>query len=329
MFPTLRYWLVLAQALFVLALAAISAQPVQFELSRPLSAALMIWAVGSLWLLGRTIPAALRTNDPVHAFFVHIRAEAGTLSQAFTYALLIGFAMALHGWAKTMIPHVASYWADPMLADFDHALFGRDPWTLFRNDTLAPFFAEIYICWFPVTFGTMGVLAFSKRDHSVLLAAFLAILVIVGTVGQYVLPSVGPIFYERIGLGPRFAELTATTDPTVRFLADYLWQNYQSGGANLGTGISAMPSMHVTLAVWTMFAARALWRPLVVPAAVYALIIYVTSVASGWHYATDGLVGAALAAGIYVGLCWRARQLAGAPVQKGDAAEHGPVGVLT
>ena len=48
-----------------------------------------------------------------------------------------------------------------------------------------------------------------------------------------------------------------------------------------------------------------LWRPLVIPAAGYALIMWVTSIASGWHYATDGIVGAAFAAAIYAWLCRR------------------------
>lgn len=327
MFRILRYWIVLVQALFVLALAANSAEPVRFELSRPITAALMIWSVGCIVLLGRTMAATLRTHAPPAAFVAHVRAELSTLSNAFTYALLLGFAMALHGWAKTMIPHVSSYWADPMLADWDHALFGQDPWPLFRNDALSPLFAKIYICWFPVTFGTAGVLAFSKRDHSILLTAFLAILLIVGTIGQYVLPSVGPIFYERMGLGTRFAGLATGNDPTVTFLADYLWSNYESGGANLGTGISAMPSMHVTLAVWTMLAARALWRPLVIPAALYALIIYVTSIATGWHYATDGIVGAILVVTIYAGLNWYAKRSTSAADGRVNPGPD-PVGVL-
>jgi hypothetical protein len=310
MFPTLRYWLVAAQAAFVLSLAAISSRPIPFEYSRPMGAALMIWSVGFLFLVGRTLTFDTRADRPLTSFVVGLKQEAGTLWKAFTYALLLGLAMALHGWAKTMIPHAGGYWADPMLAELDHLMFGQDPWPLFRIDAVGPLFAKIYVSWFPVTFGMIGLLAFSKRDHSVLLNAFLAILIIVGTIGQYALPSAGPIFYERIGLGPRFDQLIATTDPSVAYLADYLWQNYQAGGANLGTGISAMPSMHVTLAVWTMFAAHALWRPLVFPAALYALIIYVTSVASGWHYATDGLVGAALAAAIYAWLCKRARQSA-------------------
>ena len=323
MFPTLRYWLVAAQAAFVLSLAATSSRPIPFEYSRPMGAALMIWSVGFLFLAGRTLLFETRADRPVTSFAIGIKEEAGTLWKAFTYALLLGLAMALHGWAKTMIPQVGGFWADPMLANLDHWLFGQDPWQLFRIGPLNAIFAKLYVCWFPVTFGMMGLLAFSKRDHSVLLTAFLAILIIVGTIGQYALPSAGPIFYERIGLGPRFDQLVATTDPSVNFLADYLWRNYESGGANLGTGISAMPSLHVTLAVWTMFAARAVWRPLVVPAAAYAVIIYIYSVASGWHYATDGLVGAALAAAIYASLAKRA-QLPTRPVE--ELAE--PAGAL-
>ena len=325
MIPTLRYWLVAVQAVFVLGLAAISSRPIPFEFSRPMIAALMIWAAGFLFLLVRTAISSVRIDRPLTSLVIGIKGETKTLSRAFGYALLLGLAMALHGWAKTMIPNAGGYWADPMLANFDRALFGQDPWHLFKLAGLSPLFAKIYVSWFPVTFGMMGLLAFSKRDHGVLMTAFLAILIIVGTIGQYVLPSAGPIFYERLGLGPRFDELIATTDPSVTFLADYLWRNFESGGANLGTGISAMPSMHVTLAVWTMFAARAFWRPLTIPAAAYALVIYVTSVASGWHYATDGIVGAALATAIYAWLARRARQ---STEQAAGPAESQPVGAM-
>lgn len=302
MYPALRYWLVAVQAVFVLSLAAISSRPIPFEFSRPMGAALMIWSVGFLYLLARTFIAAIRSKKPVETFFESIKAEFWTLFRAFVYALLLGLAIALHGWAKSMIPHVGGYWADPLLADLDHLLFGQDPWTLFRSDLLRPVYSEAYVSWFLITFGTMGVLAFSKREHSVLMTAYLAILIIGGTIGQYLLPSVGPIFYERIGLGPRFAELVATNDPTYGLFADYLWKHYQFGGADLGTGISAMPSMHVTLAVWTVFAAHALWRPLAVPATIYALVIFAASIASGWHYALDGIVGAGVAIGIYAWL---------------------------
>src|SRR4030095_1717013 len=108
-------------------------------------------------LRGRPRVAAAPTNVPIPAFFANIKEEIGTLTKAFGYALLLGLAMALHGWAKTMIPHVGGYWADTMLSDFDHFLFGQDPWHLFRAIGLGPAFAKVYVSWFPVTFGMMGL----------------------------------------------------------------------------------------------------------------------------------------------------------------------------
>jgi PAP2 superfamily len=294
----LRYWLVGFQALFVVTLALVSSHPIPFEFSRPMGAAMMIWSVGILFLIARTMFAAFRADNPNEAFFEGIKSEIGTIRAALIYAVLLGLSIALHGWGKSMIPHVTSYWADPYLANLDAAIFGQDPWHLFRSDLFRPLYSQAYVSWFLITFGTMGFLAFSKRDHSAILTSYLAILIIGGTVGQYLLPSAGPIFYERVGHGARFAELVATNDPTYGLFADYLWKHYQAGGANLGTGISAMPSMHVTLAVWTVIAARALWRPLMVPAIIYALVIWAASIASGWHYALDGIVGAALAIGV-------------------------------
>ncbi|QNN68015.1 phosphatase PAP2 family protein [Sphingomonas lutea] len=115
-----------------------------------------------------------------------------------------------------------------------------------------------------------------------------------GTIGQYVLPSAGPIFYELVGFGPRFHELVATNDPTYSGFAKYLWRHFSTGSADIGTGISAMPSMHVSMSVWTVIAARAIWKPLMIPAILYALTVWLGSIASGWHYATDGIVGAAI-----------------------------------
>ena len=317
MFPTLRYWLVAVQAIFVLSLAAISARPIPFEFSRPMSAALMIWAAGFFYLLARVYLSTRRERLSFQAYRDRVREENATVVKAFGYALLMGLAIALHGWGKSMIPHVGGYWADPMLADLDHRLFGQDPWHLFRSDLLRPIYAQAYVCWFLITFGAVGVLAFSKKDQNALITAYLAIMIIGGTIGQYLLPSAGPIFYERVGLGDRFAQLVATNDPTYGLFADYLWQHYQAGGANLGTGISAMPSMHVTLAVWTVFAAHAIWRPLMVPAALYALTIWAASIASGWHYALDGMVGAVLA----IAICtFMLRNHGKAPARQGATA---------
>jgi hypothetical protein len=292
--------LVAVQAVFVLLLAYVSARPIPFEFSRPMAAALLIWMVGLTFMALRLCWALGRAGAPLSDIGPALKAEWPTISRAFWWAVVLGLAMALHGWGKSMIGGVSGYWADPYLAVFDGWLFGTDPWRLVRHDLLTPIYAKAYVSWFPITFGTMGLLAFSSRDHHRVLTLFLTVMIIGGTIGQYVLPSAGPIFYERMGLGLRFHELVATNDPTFGLFADYLWTNFIASSANLGTGISAMPSMHVSMAVWTVIAARAIWAPLAVPAAIYALLVWFASISSGWHYATDGLVG-----GLVVLVCYK------------------------
>jgi membrane-associated phospholipid phosphatase len=67
-------------------------------------------------------------------------------------------------------------------------------------------------------------------------------------------------------------------------------------GTNLdfASGISAMPSMHVAMA--TLFAIAGFRRSRLLGGifTVYALTIWVASVHLGWHYALDGVVGAAM-----------------------------------
>jgi hypothetical protein len=291
----IKYILLASQALFVLLMLAGSDRPIPFEFSRPMGAAMMLWTVGVWIIILRVLFRSLRAERPILSLVPLAKSELPIVLRALEWAAILGLALAIHGWAKSSMPFVTGYWADNLLADVDHAIFGTDPWRLFRSEMLRAIHAQAYVSWFPITFGTMAILAFSRKDHSALFDSYLATLVIGGTMGEHLLPSAGPIFYERLGLGTRFSELVTTNDPTYSLFADYLWKYYQSGGAGLGTGISAMPSMHVALAVWTLFAAYRIWKPLAVPAFLYVLVIWSASIASGWHYATDGLVGALIA----------------------------------
>ena len=315
----IRVLLVCVQALFVAALAFISERPIPFEFSRPMAAALLIWLFGLTFMGLRLCWNLGKAGAPLTQLGPAIKQEWPMISSAFQWAVILGLAMALHGWAKSMIPHVTGYWADPFLANLDYRLLGTDAWSLVRSDLLEPVYAQVYVSWFPITFGTMGVLAFSGRDHSRILTLYLAVLIIGGTIGQYALPSAGPIFYERMGFGDRFNELIATNHPTYARFADYLWENYTAAGANLGTGISAMPSMHVSMAIWTVIAARAVWAPLAIPAGIYALLIWLASITSGWHYATDGLVGLLVVAACHHLVVRAPRRIETAPVPSSAA----------
>ena len=100
---------------------------------------------------------------------------------------------------------------------------------------------------------------------------------------------------------------------------DILWAAYERGDlAGFGKGISAMPSLHVTIATLN---ALVIWRHsrrLGIAAAIYAALVALASVHLGWHYAVDTYVGAAAAIVIWhgVGLALRkAPQMARAPAE--------------
>ena len=81
-----------------------------------------------------------------------------------------------------------------------------------------------------------------------------------------------------------------------------LWDAYGAGhGVRLGSGISAMPSMHVASSVLFFLLARRVGRAAGWAFGIFALLIFVGSVHLAWHYALDGYVGAAGAL-----LLWRA-----------------------
>jgi hypothetical protein len=120
--------------------------------------------------------------------------------------------------------------------------------------------------------------------------AYFATWSLFGTVGQALLSSAGPIFYARIGLGDRFDAMPVPV--LADTISNYLWQSYATHSLAPGAGISAMPSLHIATMAWmvTTFAAfRSRWT---FPALLLSLYIYAGSIALGWHYATDGIVGA-------------------------------------
>ena len=69
-----------------------------------------------------------------------------------------------------------------------------------------------------------------------------------------------------------------------------LWENLKEESLLAGGGISAMPSMHVSMMTLCGLAAWQVNRLLGVVTALFAGIILVGSVHLGWHYAVDGYV---------------------------------------
>lgn len=224
---------------------------------------------------------------------------ASDLVEVVAVVVLVGLQMAVLGWLKVMLPHAQPFWADPMLAQMDAAMFGTDPWriTHFLFGWATPVIDRAYVTWAPLKFAVL--LCVALAPPSILKArAILSYFLMVASsaVGQYSLSSAGPVFYERFGFGDRFADLPL--EPWVNIASVYLWQGYQQPTAHMGAGISAMPSLHVAIALWIALVTRAYLPKFQALGWAYFALILVGSVHLGWHYAMDSIiaVGIGLAA---------------------------------
>ncbi len=168
---------------------------------------------------------------------------------------------------------------------------------------------SIYALWFAALL--FFVVWASWSCHQILrrraITALLLLWVVGGTLAAGALASGGPCYYEAL-VGPPnpYAPLMARLDEVdrespllARFNQRELWAMMQAGRWAAFGGISAMPSLHVGIAVLFALTAWQVSRAIGAALAVYAVAVHVGSIALGWHYAVDGYAGAAIA-----WLCW-------------------------
>ena len=211
---------------------------------------------------------------------------------------------------KSMIPYINPFAWDPSLAAWDRVLHGGlDPWLLLQPVLGFPFATAVvnlfYQCWLAILYGVLVWQAFCVERQALRMQFFLAFVLCWGLVGNLaatVLSSAGPVYFELVtGLESPFAPLMAyLRDANEAYpiwaleLHERLWNAYVTDSEELGKGISAMPSIHVSTAVLFMLVAWNTNRTLGWAFAAYAAAVMIGSVHLAWHYALDGYVGAAM-----------------------------------
>lgn len=201
-------------------------------------------------------------------------------------------------------------------ADLDQLLFfGHDPWRiLFTPIHSLPLQQIIEInynlFWHVQIFAIVAYIAFSdyKTNGRVrYLVCSLLVWAIVGSLFAGLFVSAGPAYYglvtgDELRFGEQVTALAEYDASTAIAYQAYLWKSYINNVPGFGTGISAFPSIHVSLVILNMLFAFEINKKLGCLAAFYALFVLYSSVYLAWHYAIDGLFGGIIVAIIYYGV---------------------------
>ncbi len=247
----------------------------------------------------------------------------------------ISFIMSIFASIKTLFPMVNPFYLDVALGELDQALhFGSHAWELthavFGSVLATRVMDFMYQIWFGILliFPVWMVVSYRLGNiRTKFLLAYILTWSLLGTFFAVASSSVGPVFYGNFVDGAniyaplmdRLHEISGVIKGDDGAVGLYsilaqkiLWSYYTNDYVVLGSGISAMPSMHVSFAALVYLTVGEMNRKAGYVALLYLIFIQIGSVHLGWHYAVDGYLSILLTWAIWKFSGWLVGRVCGA-----------------
>jgi hypothetical protein len=269
-------------------------------------------------LLAIDLGIVLRRKQPafplqlVRDRYFSSRAQGFVLAGLPVLAVLILF-LPFYSKMKSMIPLLNEYDWDTVFIAWDRRLLGQDAWRLLQPVLGYPIVTSLismfYQVWLLLLYPGCLLMCFHPAAAAVRQRFFLVYLASWGVIGvglATTFASVGPCFLEPLTGNPTFApqieylrtanrEFPVLSLPVQELLL--IW--FSSDARGLGSGITAMPSMHVAVAFLYVLAGWQISRRLGIALLCFCLVILLGSVHLAYHYLVDGLVSIAVVTGLW------------------------------
>jgi len=207
---------------------------------------------------------------------------------------------------KQVIPLINNFSWDRNFMQLDFFLhFNRHPWVIFKsalnNEYILRKIDFLYMLWFFILLIFCLWMAWTS-DRKLRIQFFISSLLvwmILGSLLGTIFSSAGPCYYSKV---VEISDAANPYQPILSKLFSYheskpLWAVHNQIGlweAKISHkwlpfgGISAMPSIHVAMAMIFMFTGWRANKLLGIVLTLYALIIQIGSILLAWHYAIDG-----------------------------------------
>lgn len=282
----------------------------------------VIFALGVMFLfaVARPLYLVVRLHPaPLRQLQQDVVTYRGWLASSVLAMLAIPQALQFSSIMKQSIPQIVPFYADSAIIKLEHALLGVDAWEITHaviGEALTRQIDLLYGVWHLVNISLLVwmVISMNPRFKVRAILTYQLVWIFLGGMLATFLSSAGPCFLEEFTGSTRFAPLMEKLGAMneAEQLHSFTAMGYllaSKGTDAFGSGISAMPSLHVAIAFLTVLIAFNQTRvlPIRLTASLYFAVILIGSVHLGWHYLLDGLIAMPL---VWL-LWWGCGRLAG------------------